>query len=68
MTKQPTRPSGPVAQAARNLSFSEHAFYSHTAPEPAGLAGESLQPTTAEWTARTDSHLSVLSYEFCTDW
>jgi hypothetical protein len=44
-------------------TFSEPAFYSYTAPEPAGLAGEPLQPTTAEWTARTDSHLGVLRYD-----
>jgi hypothetical protein len=44
-------------------SFAQPAFYSYTAPEPAGLAGESLTPTTAEWTARNNSHLAVLRYD-----
>jgi hypothetical protein len=43
-------------------TFPEPAFYSYTAPEPAGLAAEPLQPKTAEWTTRTDSHLAVLRY------
>src|SRR5262245_2019931 len=41
----------------------EPAFYSYTAPEPEGLAGETLQPSTAEWMARKDSHLAILRYD-----
>ncbi len=33
-------------------SFTEPAFYSYTAPEPAGLAEEPLQPAAARWAAR----------------
>ncbi len=44
-------------------TFPEPAFYSYTAPEPAGLAGEPLEPEAAQWTARNSSHLAVLRYD-----
>ncbi|MFI6770773.1 DUF5996 family protein [Streptomyces sp. NPDC050355] len=44
-------------------TFTEPAFYSYTAPEPAGLAGEPLSPASARWVARADSHLAVLRYD-----
>jgi hypothetical protein len=44
-------------------SFAEPAFYSYTAPEPTGLAGEPLEPRAAEWTARNGGHLAVLRYD-----
>ncbi|MFF5027594.1 DUF5996 family protein [Streptomyces collinus] len=44
-------------------TFAEPAFYSYTAPEPAGLAGEPLSPASARWIARGDSHLAVLRYD-----
>ncbi|MFF7237101.1 DUF5996 family protein [Streptomyces collinus] len=44
-------------------TFAEPAFYSYTAPEPAGLAGEPLSPASARWVARGDSHLAVLRYD-----
>ncbi len=44
-------------------SFPEPAFYSYTAPEPAGLAGEPLRPDAARWTERGSSHLAVLRYD-----
>jgi hypothetical protein len=43
-------------------AFPEPAFYAYTAPEPAGLSDEPLQPATAEWTPRGDSHLALLRY------
>lgn len=43
--------------------FPEPAFYSYTAPEPEGLAGEPLLPPAAKWTARNGSHLAVLRYD-----
>jgi hypothetical protein len=42
--------------------FGEPAFYSYTAPEPHGLAKESLQPATAQWMDQNGSHLAVLRY------
>ena len=42
--------------------FPEPAFYSYTAPEPAGLATEALQPDTAAWLDQGGSHLAVLRY------
>lgn len=42
--------------------FPEPAFYSYTAPEPAGLATEPLQPDTAAWLDQGSSHLAVLRY------
>lgn len=42
--------------------FPEAACYSYTAPEPAGLAEEPLQPSTAEWQDQGGSHLAILRY------
>ncbi|MGH3943366.1 MAG: DUF5996 family protein [Pseudonocardiaceae bacterium] len=42
--------------------FPEPACYSYTTPEPAGLAGEPLQPSAAEWQGQNGSHLAVLRY------
>jgi hypothetical protein len=44
-------------------SFGEPAFYSYTAPEPAGLTEEPLRPDRAEWIARGSSHLALLRYD-----
>ena len=44
-------------------AFPEPAFYSYTAPEPAGLADEPLEPEAARWIARNGSHLAVLRYD-----
>jgi hypothetical protein len=44
-------------------AFAEPAFYSYTAPEPAGLAGQPLEPGTAQWVPRNASHLAVLRYD-----
>src|SRR4029453_14171742 len=43
--------------------FSEPAFYSYTAPEPAGLADAPLQPAAAWWDPRDGSHLAVLRHD-----
>jgi hypothetical protein len=43
--------------------FSEPAFYAYTAPEPAGLADQPLQPAAAWWDPRNGSHLAVLRYD-----
>lgn len=43
--------------------FREAAFYSYTAPEPAGLADEPLRPAGARWVERRGSHLAVLTYD-----
>jgi hypothetical protein len=43
-------------------SFPEPAFYSYTAPEPAGLTTEPLHPAAARWLTRRGSHLAVLRY------
>lgn len=43
-------------------TLGEPAFYSYTAPEPAGLDGEPLVPAAARWVARNGSHLAVLPY------
>lgn len=43
-------------------SFPDPAFYSYTAPEPAGLAEAGL-PSGAYWLERRGSHLAVLPYE-----
>lgn len=40
----------------------EPAFYSYTAPEPAGLAEQALHPDPAQWLDRDGSHLAVLTY------
>jgi hypothetical protein len=39
------------------------AFYSYTAPEPAGLTDEPLQPETAKWQESGGGHLALLMYE-----
>src|SRR5687768_2718162 len=39
------------------------AFYSYTAPEPAGLADEPLQPATAKWAESNGAHLGLLMYD-----
>jgi hypothetical protein len=44
-------------------TFPEPAFYSYTAPEPAGLAARPLQPGSARWVPRNGSHLAVLRYD-----
>ena len=44
-------------------TFPEPAFYSYTAPEPAGLADEPLRPAAAEWITQRNSHLAVLRYD-----
>ncbi|WRZ91789.1 DUF5996 family protein [Streptomyces sp. NBC_01007] len=44
-------------------TFAEPAFYSYTAPEPAGLAEAPLNPASAQWVAKGDSHLAVLRYD-----
>jgi hypothetical protein len=43
--------------------FAEPAFYGYTAPEPAGLADQPLQPAAAWWDPRDGSHLAVLRYD-----
>lgn len=44
-------------------NFAAPAFYSYTAPEPAGLAREPLEPLSASWIDQRGSHLAVLSYD-----
>ena len=39
------------------------AFYSYTAPEPAGLAEEPLSPPTAKWAESNGAHLALLMYD-----
>lgn len=39
------------------------AFYSYTAPEPAGLAEEPLSPDTAKWAESNGAHLALLMYD-----
>ncbi len=39
------------------------AFYSYTAPEPAGLEQEPLRPKQAAWLPQRGSHLAVLRYD-----
>lgn len=39
------------------------AFYSYTAPEPAGIAEEPLRPERAAWLLQRGSHLAVLRYD-----
>ena len=43
-------------------AYPEPAFYSYTAPEPAALADQPLEPATAKWVPRNASHLAVLRY------
>ena len=44
-------------------AFPEPAFYSYTAPEPAGLGDDPLTPGAAWWAARNGGHLAVLRYD-----
>lgn len=39
------------------------AFYSYTAPEPAGLADEPLSPASAKWAESNGAHLALLMYD-----
>jgi hypothetical protein len=39
------------------------AFYSYTAPEPAGLADEPLAPASATWQESNNAHLALLMYD-----
>lgn len=39
------------------------AFYSYTAPEPAGLADEPLLPPKAKWQEANGSHMALLMYD-----
>ncbi|RPE29178.1 DUF5996 family protein [Kitasatospora cineracea] len=39
------------------------AFYSYTAPEPAGLDTRPLHPAAARWTPNRGSHLALLTYD-----
>ena len=39
------------------------AFYSYTAPEPAGLAEEHLSPSSAKWAESNGAHLALLLYD-----
>jgi hypothetical protein len=43
--------------------FPEPAFYSYTAPEPPGLAGQRLHPAAAGWVPQRGSHLAILTYD-----
>lgn len=43
--------------------FGEPAFYSYTAPEPAGLTEEPLSPAAASWIPSGSSHLALLRYD-----
>ncbi|HEY6423304.1 MAG TPA: DUF5996 family protein [Pseudonocardiaceae bacterium] len=44
-------------------NFPAPAFYSYTAPEPAGLADDPLQPAAARWVEQRGGHLAVLPYD-----
>ncbi|MGI5274550.1 DUF5996 family protein [Nonomuraea sp. CA-218870] len=44
-------------------TFPEPAFYSYTAPEPAGLADQPLVPAAAQWVPQRGSHLAILRYD-----
>lgn len=39
------------------------AFYSYTAPEPAGLADTALSPSSAKWQESNGAHLALLMYD-----
>ena len=39
------------------------AFYSYTAPEPAGLADEPLSPEAAKWADSNGAHMALLMYD-----
>jgi len=44
-------------------SVAAPAFYSYTAPEPAGLADEPLAPPSAKWADSNGAHLALLMYD-----
>jgi hypothetical protein len=44
-------------------TFPTPAFYSYTAPEPAGLINEPLLPAAARWVEQRGGHLAVLPYD-----
>jgi hypothetical protein len=44
-------------------SVAAPAFYSYTAPEPAGLADEPLTPPSAKWVDSNGAHLALLMYD-----
>lgn len=44
-------------------SVAAPAFYSYTAPEPAGLADEPLSPSSAKWVDSNGAHLALLMYD-----
>jgi hypothetical protein len=46
-----------------DADFPAPAFYSYTAPEPDGLAGDPLEPSSAQWIPSRGAHLAVLPYE-----
>jgi hypothetical protein len=50
---------------AGDHTLREPAYYSYTAPEPAGVAEQPLRPETAIWqpSATGESHLALLSYD-----
>jgi hypothetical protein len=39
------------------------AYYSYTAPEPAGLSQQVLRPRQAEWTTQANGSLAILAYD-----
>ena len=39
------------------------AYYSYTAPEPAGLTEQQLRPATAEWQTQANGSLAILPYD-----
>jgi hypothetical protein len=43
--------------------FPEPAFYSYTAPEPAGIDREPLLPEAARWIEQRGGHLAILRYD-----
>jgi hypothetical protein len=48
---------------AGDKTVREPAFYSYTAPEPAGLSEQPLRPEGARWQASGSSHLAFLAYD-----
>ena len=44
-------------------SVAAPAFYSYTAPEPAGLADEPLSPSKAKWVDSNGAHLALMMYD-----
>lgn len=43
-------------------NYAAPAFYSYTAPEPAGLTDEPLRPAAARWVPQGAGHLAILPY------